>query len=398
MTPEQQYHSYCQAFTGRELPLAYVDLELWQQNIEQVLQRSGRKLIRIATKSVRSVPMLRRLLQASPRFQGLMCYTAPEAVWLAGQGFTDLLVAYPTWEPAHLQAVAQATAAGHLITLMVDGEEQVVQVEQYAKAAGVKIPLCLDLDLSSDFGPLHFGVWRSKINTPAQAVALGQRITQSPHLQLEGLMGYEAQIAGLGNANRHKKMMSLAISWLQKFSLKELVKRRTAVLEALQQAGLTLRFVNGGGTGSLHTTSQEPLVTEVTAGSAFYAPLLFDHYRDFRPQPAAGYALRIVRQPRPGIFTCLGGGYVASGQTEPSKSPQPYLPAGAKLDSNEGAGEVQTPILYNGHLALKIGDPIFMRHSKAGELCEHFQQLHLVQNGRVVEVVNSYRGDGQCFL
>jgi D-serine deaminase-like pyridoxal phosphate-dependent protein len=164
----------------------------------------------------------------------------------------------------------------------------------------------------------------------------------------------------------------------------------------LAAAGLTLRFVNGGGTGSLHTTSRETAVTEVTAGSAFFAPLLFDHYHDFRFQPAAGYAIQIVRQPKPGLYTCLGGGYPASGQTGPDKSPQPYLPVGARLDGNEGAGEVQTPIHYTGPEKLALGDPIFMRHAKAGELCERFNTLLLLRNGRLHEEVTTYRGDGQC--
>ncbi|MBE2224604.1 MAG: amino acid deaminase/aldolase, partial [Anaerolineae bacterium] len=256
----------------------------------------------------------------------------------------------------------------------------------------------LDLDMSSDYGPIHFGVWRSGMQDGKTAVSLAKRIDQSPHLTLDGVMGYEAQIAGLGDANASQKVMSRVIRLLKKRSVPEVAQRRAHVIAELEAAGLSLRFVNGGGTGSLHTTSQETAVTEVTAGSAFFAPLLFDHYQDFQFQPAAGYAIQIVRQPKPGTYTCLGGGYPASGQTGPDKSPQPYLPIGARLDSNEGAGEVQTPIHYTGSEELALGDPIFMRHAKAGELCERFERLLLVRNGRVQESVTTYRGDGQCFL
>ncbi len=148
----------------------------------------------------------------------------------------------------------------------------------------------------------------------------------------------------------------------------------------------------------MDTTGKESVVTEITVGSGFYAPSLFDYYRDFRYQPAAGFAIEIVRQPDASIYTCLGGGYIASGAAGPEKLPQPYLPEGAKLDSLEGAGEVQTPIHYRGPIALKPGDPIFMRHGKAGELCERFTHLLLVSNGAVVEEVTTYRGDGKCFI
>jgi D-serine deaminase-like pyridoxal phosphate-dependent protein len=74
------------------------------------------------------------------------------------------------------------------------------------------------------------------------------------------------------------------------------------------------------------------------------------------------------------------------------------LPKGAKLTSLEGAGEVQTPVIYKGEHRLELGDPIFMRHAKAGEVCERFTHLIFVQGGQIVDEVATYRGDGQCFL
>ena len=146
----------------------------------------------------------------------------------------------------------------------------------------------------------------------------------------------------------------------------------------------------------MESTRAEVAVTEITAGSGFYASHLFDYYDNFKHLPAAGYAVEVVRQPQPGIYTCLGGGYVASGAPGVDKIPLPYLPEGARLHPNEGAGEVQTPILYKGQL--KEGDPVFMRHSKAGELCERFNELLLVRAGKVIDRVPTYRGEGKCFL
>ncbi len=395
MTPISYTH-YKQIFAQQPMPFAFVDMDLLDENIAQVLARSGDKWVRVASKSVRSVAVLRHIFASNSRFQGVMCFTAPEAVWLAAQGFDDLLVAYPTWEPTHITAVCQAIQQNHPITLMVDSKAHVAHIEAIAQQAGTVVPLCIDLDMSSDYGPIHFGVWRSGVRQEETAVSLAKSIAQSPHLQLDGVMGYEAQIAGLGDVNGG--LMSRVIRVLKGRSIPEVAQRRADIIAGIEAAGLTLRFVNGGGTGSLHTTSRETAVTEVTAGSAFFAPLLFDNYQDFQFQPAAGYAIQIVRQPKPNTYTCLGGGYPASGQTGPDKSPQPYLPEGAKLDSNEGAGEVQTPIHYTGSEKLALGDPIFMRHAKAGELCERFERLLVVKNGRLQESVTTYRGDGQCFL
>ena len=136
----------------------------------------------------------------------------------------------------------------------------------------------------------------------------------------------------------------------------------------------------------------------MTAGSGFYAPTLFDHYDRFTPTPAAGFALPIVRKPSPEMATALGGGYIASGPGDPSRVPSPWLPKGLKLDPEEGAGEVQTPLLGPPAADLQVGDRVYMRHAKAGELCERFNFLHLVEGDEIVDVVPTYRGEGKTFL
>ena len=397
-TRQHDYAYYKEIFSRHPMPFAYLDLDLFDQNIRQIAARAGGKRVRLASKSLRSVSVIRRIFASNPCFQGIMCYTAPEAVYLASQGFDDLLVGYPAWNEQDIAAVARAVAAGTHITLMVDSREHVEQVETVALRQGVRLPLCLEIDMSMNLPGLHFGVWRSPLRTPEQARPVIERIISSPHLWLDGLMGYEAQIAGIGDNFPGHAPKNAIVRGLKRRSIREVAGRRAALVELLRTYDLSPRFVNGGGTGSLATTSREPVVTEITVGSGFYAPALFDNYRDFRYQPAAGFAIEIVRHPRPSIYTCLGGGYIASGSVGPEKQPQPYQPHGARLVSLEGAGEVQTPIRYEGTIPLKPGDPIFMRHSKAGELCERFKRLLLVKDGAIVDEVTTYRGDGQCFI
>jgi D-serine deaminase-like pyridoxal phosphate-dependent protein len=98
------------------------------------------------------------------------------------------------------------------------------------------------------------------------------------------------------------------------------------------------------------------------------------------------------------VVTALGGGYPASGPPAASRQPAPYLPPGLKLDKDEGAGEVQTPLLGRVADSLSLGDRVWMRHAKAGELCERFAELHLVEGDKVVATVPTYRGEGQTFV
>jgi D-serine deaminase-like pyridoxal phosphate-dependent protein len=184
---------------------------------------------------------------------------------------------------------------------------------------------------------------------------------------------------------------------MKRRSIPELAERRAAVVAALREVA-ELPIVNGGGTGSIHTTGAEASVTEVTAGSGFFAPTLFDRYAGFGLTPAAMFAMQVVRRPSGAIATLLGGGYHASGAAGRDRLPAPYLPRGLRLDATEGAGEVQTPVLGSAAASLRIGDRVYLRHAKAGELCERFDRLYLLQGGEIVDEVPTYRGEGRCEL
>lgn len=378
------------------MPLAFVDLELFDRNARDIARRAAGKRIRVASKSVRCVHLIERILASDPIYRGVMVYSAREAVFLSRQGLDDLLVAYPSYHEIEDSGLAEELQRGKRIAVMADCAEHVHQYDRYGKEYNTILPVCIDLDMSSRFPGLHFGVLRSPITTAAQAVSLARIIRSSKHVALAGLMGYEAQIAGLPDSVPGRIASNWFIAALKSRSLREIRDRRARVVEALKADGHELEFVNGGGTGSMETTREEECVTEITVGSGFFSPTLFDHYAGFRHMPSVGFAIEITRIPAPGIFTCHCGGYVSSG-TGKNKLPQPYLPVGARLTSSEGAGEVQTPIRYNGPEKLNIGDPIIMRYSKAGEMCERFNSLLCIEAGSVTFDIPTYRGEGQVF-
>lgn len=387
---------YRNALDGRALPAALVDLDRLDRNLAGILERAGDLPVRLASKSVRSRAILTYAQAFDDRFRGLMCFHAREACMLAEHGFTDLLVAYPTMEPDALRRVCEQIRQGGEITLMVDCPEHVRRLGAMAEEAAVTLPLCLEVDMSMRLPGLNFGVFRSPVRSVDDALTLYREIRDHPALTLDGVMGYEAQIAGVTDTGPGQRAKNAVIRALKKRSIRELTQRRDAVVQALHDAGARLRFVNGGGTGSLEYTTGDREVTEVAAGSGLYSPALFDHYHNFRHLPAAMFALEVVRQPDDDHVTCLGGGYVASGSASADRLPVPELPEGLALDPNEGAGEVQTPL--TGDNAPGLGEPVFLRHAKAGELCERFNTLLLIRDGGVVDEVPTYRGDGSQFI
>ncbi len=393
----RRYARYCAVLSGKSLPLAWLDKEALVHNAQTLLERAGSLPVRLATKSVRCRQVLREVMALDARFQGLMCYHAEEATWLSGQGFDDLLVAYPTLQPRSLEAVARRVSQGARIALITDSAAHLDAVAKAAATFRTQIPVWLDMDCSVAFPGLWFGVQRSPLRHLQALDAYLDVLEQRPEIRLEGLMGYEAQLAGVTDAAPGKAALNAVIRALKRRSEPAVARRRQAFINRLEERGYANLRVNGGGTGSLESTRKEPWITELAAGSGLFGPWLFDGYRQFRPRPAAGFALEVCRRPDSRFVTCLGGGYIASGSAGVEKQPQPYLPPGLALDRQEMAGEVQTPLL--GEVGeLGIGDPVFFRHAKAGELCEHFLGLWVFSEQGDAELWPTYRGEGHCFL
>ncbi|MFG1702973.1 amino acid deaminase/aldolase [Nonomuraea sp. M3C6] len=391
---------YDRATAALEPPFAILDLAAMRANAADLVRRAAGKPIRVASKSVRSRSLLERIL-AMDGFQGIMAFTLPEALWLVAHGFTDILVAYPTADRQALGSLAgDAHAAGH-ITVTIDSPAHLDFIETAVAAVHrrAEIRICIDIDAGyvALGGKFRAGVLRSTIREPDEAADLAADLAKRPGFRLAGLMAYEAQIAGVGDAPRANAAYTRAVRLMQSQSARDLVVRRGRIVNAVRQFA-DLEFVNGGGTGSIERTVREKAITEVAAGSGLFHPRLFDFYRRFTGHPAAMFALPVVRRPGQDTVTVLGGGYLASGTPGPSRLPQPYLPAGLRYTRDEGAGEVQTPLLGQAAQDLRIGDRVWFRHAKAGELCERFDTLHLVEGDTVVESIPTYRGEGQTFL
>jgi D-serine deaminase-like pyridoxal phosphate-dependent protein len=408
------------ATAGLQAPFALVDMDALWDNAADMRRRAAPKPIRLASKSLRCRALHERVL-ASDGFAGTLAFTLPEALWLFSHGLDDLLVAYPTADSDALRALvapageceqghtpkgARGRSPAESITVMVDSVDTLELIERaVGRTPPTPVRVCIDVDTSwrALGGRMRVGARRSPLHTPAQVAHLAREVLNRRGLTLVGVMAYEAQIAGVGDAPAGHPSRALAIRAMQALSARELAERRHTIVRFVQATIASvdappLELVNGGGTGSLQRTAAEAAVTEVAAGSGLYGPTLFDAYRAFKPRPAALFALSVVRRPGPGAVTVLGGGYLASGPGDAARLPSPHLPAGLRLDRQEGAGEVQTPLLGHAADRLALGQRVYFRHAKAGELCEHFSSLHLLEGDKIVDQVPTYRGEGRCFL
>jgi D-serine deaminase-like pyridoxal phosphate-dependent protein len=400
-TPTEAYERYEEIFKDVQAPFAFVDLDAVWSNAADMLRRAKGKPIRIASKSVRCRPILNRLLSLDRGFDGLLTFTLPETLWLWEQGMRNLVLAYPSADGPSLTRLARLTAEhpDDAPVVMVDSPEHLDLIEESAASFVAPVRVAIDIDVSwwPLGGILKVGPKRSPVRTAEQAASLAREIGRRERVKLAGLMAYEGQIAGVGDNVPGKPIANALTRAMQSASAKDIRARRAEIVDAVLQIS-DLEFINGGGTGSIELTAEEAAVSEVAAGSGFYAPVLFDHYRSFRLNPAAMFALPVVRRPAQGVATTLGGGYLASGVGAKDRMPIPHLPDGLRLDPFEGTGEVQTPVVGAAADRLSIGDRVYFRHVKAGELCERFNTLYLVTGSTIRNEVPTYRGEGRAFL
>lgn len=394
--PEHYWSSLSAATADLETPLGVISLEALSSNAHDMLRRANGKPIRVASKSVRVRSVIEAMLKV-PGYAGVLAYTLPEALWLA-ETIPDVVVGYPTADRIALRELGTNSKLATRVTIMIDSIAQLDVVDAaIPPTKRERIRVAIELDSSWDHPLLgHTGVFRSPVHTPEQARALAEAIVARPGFSLVGMMGYEAQIAGLANKPA-SAARGVAIRWIQRRSVAELAERRGKAVAAVREVA-DLEFVNGGGTGSIESTSADSSVTDIAAGSGLFGPHLFDQYTHFAPAPAAAFSLSVVRKPTPDMATILGGGWIASGPPTKDRMPQLTWPQGLGYVPREMAGEVQSPVTGAAAARLQVGDRVWLRHTKAGEVSEHLNGFSIVENGRVVETVPTYRGEGKAFL
>ena len=227
-----------------------------------------------------------------------MTYTLPETLWLAEQGFEDLLLAYPTadvgalggWRCARPPTRRGAGGDGRLRS--APGDDRVG-----ARRRRAPMRVCIDIDASwwALGGRVKIGAKRSPVRTAEQAVDLAREIDRRPQIDLVALMAYEGQIAGVGDRPPGRRMRGAAIRFMQRRSAAELAERRAAIVAASREVA-ELEFVNGGGTGSLELTVDRGGGDRGDGGVGVLRPHPVRPLQPLQPHPRRG--LRAAGRPQ----------------------------------------------------------------------------------------------------
>ena len=338
----------------------------------------------------------------------MLAFTAPEALYLAEQGFTDIVVAYPTVDRAAIAQVARMTATDpdRAPVLMVDDRPHLDLIEGAIGGGPAKVRVCLDIDVS--WWPLggrvaRVGPKRSPIHDPVRAARMAAEIAERPGTELAGLMAYEGQIAGVGDRIAGRPLRSAAIRLMQSRSEAEIRspaaadRRRGARVarRARPRARVHQRRRHRAAWRGPRRRGSSPSSPPARASTPRRCSTTTARSRSSRPRCSRSGGPPAGRRASPPCSAAATSPPAAPGR---DRLPDPYLPGGLRFDREEGAGEVQTPVSGAAAYKLRVGDRVYLRHAKAGELCERFDSLYLVEGERIVDQVPTYRGEGKTFL
>lgn len=217
-------------------------------------------------------------LQMQAGAVGITCAKLGEAEVVADAGIRNILIANQIVGPLKIRRLVELCRRADPM-VAVDSAENVRMLSEHASAAGVKIGVLVEVDV---------GMGRCGVVPGQPALDLARLVAASAGLRFEGLQGYEEHCVDLRDETERVAQT--------RESLKALVQSRRLI----EQAGLRVNRVSGGGTGTYTITGDCDGVDEVQAGS--YAAMDW-WYGDIRPEfkQAMSILTAVISRPRPNL-------------------------------------------------------------------------------------------------
>ena len=229
-----------------ETPAALVDLERVAGNLDRMAAYTRQHGLALRPHiKTHKTPAL-ALEQLRRGAVGVTCATAREAEVMATVA-EDILVAYPTVDPARMRRLLALPATVRL-TVALDSAEALRRIaEASAARAASPVGVLVELDL---------GMHRVGLATPEEAVALAGAVTQTAGVEYRGVMFYPGHIRERTEA--------------QEASLLRLASDLERFLGALAAAGLGPEVVSGGSTPAGWSSHRLPGLTEIRPGTYIF--------------------------------------------------------------------------------------------------------------------------------
>jgi D-serine deaminase-like pyridoxal phosphate-dependent protein len=342
-----------------DTPALLLDLDAFQYNLTKMAQFFANRptSLRPHAKTHKCPQVALRQLKAGAI--GITCAKLGEAEVMAQAGIQDILIANQVVGKLKIERLTDLAARCDLM-VAVDDPANVAALSGACRAKGVSLRVLVEVNI---------GMNRCGVEPGAPALRLAQQVADAPNLRLAGLMGYEGHLVLIADPEERQARVLQALDPLQK------------TRDLLEENGLNVEIVSGGGTGTYDVSGAYPPMTEIEAGSYVFMDAT---YVKVRPEFKTSLTIlsSVVSRPTPErIVTDAGLKTIASdhGLPIPIEIPGASIP---RLSEEHGLMELTDP----GAVQLRPGDKVRL---VPGHCCTNinlYDDLHVIQNDTLVDI------------
>ena len=343
-----------------DTPALLIDVDIMEANIQKMADyfKTVNADLRPHVKTHKTPIIAHKQMEAGAI--GMTCAKLGEAETMIHAGIRDVLIAN---QIVGKQKIARLiNLAKHSeIMVAVDDAHNVDQLSAAAEAKGTTLRVLIEV---------NSGMNRCGTEPGQPTLNLARHILQSKGLKFEGIMGYEGHTVITPTFAERKRLTGESVEML------------IGTKYFLEQNGVPVNIVSGGGTGTYAITGAYPEMTEIQAGSYVFIDSSYREVEGIGEEFGCALTMltTVVSRPNPNRVIVDAGAKVL---TSESGTPQPVGIDGLDM---RGLSEEHGNMTADPSVTLKPGDKIELLPTHCCTTVNLHDQYYAVRNGRVEDV------------
>ncbi len=249
-------------------PALLLDLDAFEWNVSRMAEHLRRHglAFRPHGKTHKCAEIARRLIRAGA--VGCCAAKISEAEAFAREGIGGLLITTPVVGRDKIERAVRLARRRPDTIFSVDNPRNVADLDEAARAAGIRLNLAIDL---------HVGR-RTGVMPGEPALRLAEQIQSLRHVRLAGLQAYAGHASHVVGFERRRQVS------------REAMEQAVHTRRLLESKGIPCPLLSGGSTGTYNIDVEIPGITELQPGSFIFMDVDYnriggrdgDFYGDFR--------------------------------------------------------------------------------------------------------------------
>ncbi len=237
-----------------DTPALVVDIEAMERNIARISSclRDAGKAWRPHTKGIKVPAIAHRMIRSGAI--GITCAKVSEAEVMVAAGIDNILIANQVVGTTKLQRLAALRRSANVM-VAVDSVQNVQQIGAVASEWGQTVGALVEVNV---------GLERCGVAPGEPALQLARAIQETNGVTFEGVMAWEGHTQTISGVAAKERAIAESVGAL------------TMTAERCRSAGLPVRVVSCGGSGTYRITARQPGVTEIQAGGGVFGDVFYN--------------------------------------------------------------------------------------------------------------------------